>query len=134
MHRHCRQWTTRLRTTQTDSQPNAEIPAVKFPNTPAGIDDIPEKHPQPAQPEIQANSPPKGPSLEKFIKPVGIAAASLVAAATLGGLIWAFKKWKNRGTKTKDGVSRINFAPGSIDIKGFHTRVLYLGFIVISVC
>jgi len=52
---------------------------------------------QAAEPQTQATSHPKG--IEKFIKPAGIATAGLLAVGTLGGLIWAFNKWKNRGIK-----------------------------------
>jgi hypothetical protein len=49
---------------------------------------------------------PKG--IEKFLKPAGVVIASLAAIGTLGGVIWAFNKWKNHGVKkeAKKGKSK----------------------------
>jgi hypothetical protein len=86
-----------LPTADTGPQLKAEIPAVES-ATPAGIEiDHISEPPHTAEPQTLASSTPKG--IEKFLKPAGIVAASVVAAATLGGIIWAFDKWKNRGTQ-----------------------------------
>lgn len=93
-----------LPTALTDSLPKTEIRAVQSAPI-AGIGHISETQPQAAEPEIQGVSPPTGQGVEKLIKPAGIAAATFLAVATLGGLLWAFDKWKGRGTK-KEGKKK----------------------------
>jgi hypothetical protein len=85
-----------LPTAATGPPLKAEIPAFES-ATPAGIEIDHISEPHLAEPQTLAGSPPK--AIEKFLKPAGIVAASVVAAATLGGIIWAFDKWKNRGTQ-----------------------------------
>jgi hypothetical protein len=64
------------------------------PRDPAGIE-LSESQPQAEQSKVDVA--PKG--MEKFLKPAGTVVAGLLAVGTLGGIIWAFNKWKNRGLK-----------------------------------
>jgi hypothetical protein len=58
--------------------------------------ELSESQPQAAKPNVEAA--PKG--IENFLKPAGAVLAGLAAIGTLGGVIWAFNKWKkNRRVK-----------------------------------
>jgi hypothetical protein len=78
-----------------EANPGNVPQADAIPQSPPGGLELSESQSQAAQPKAEAT--PKG--VEKFLKPAGAVLASLVAVGTLGGVIWAFNKWKNRGLK-----------------------------------